>query len=91
MPEGAIVVDESITAGRSVFAFTEAAAPHDWLYLTGGAIGDGLPMSVGAAVAAPGRRVITLQADGSAMYTVQGAVDHGAGAAGRDHRAVRQP
>ena len=71
MPEGAIVVDESVTFGRGMFPLTRAAAPHDWLQLTGGAIGDGLPLSTGAAVGAPGRRVITLQADGSAMYTVQ--------------------
>ena len=71
MPENAIIVDESITFGRGLFPLTEQAPPHDWLYLTGGAIGSGLPLSVGAAVGAPGRRVITLQADGSAMYTVQ--------------------
>ena len=71
MPEGAIVVDEAVTFGRGLFPITRGAAPHDWLQLTGGAIGDGLPLSTGAAVGAPGRRVITLQADGSAMYTVQ--------------------
>ena len=71
MPEGAVVVDESVTFGRGLFPLTRAAAPHDWLQLTGGAIGDGLPLSPGAAIGAPGRRVITLQADGSAMYTVQ--------------------
>ena len=71
MPEGAIVVDESVTFGRGLFPLTRRAPPHDWLQLTGGAIGDGLPLSTGAAVGAPGRRVITLQADGSAMYTVQ--------------------
>ncbi len=71
LPEGAVVVDESVTFGRSVFAPTMAAAPHDWLQLTGGAIGEGLPMSTGAALGAPGRRVVTLQADGSGMYTLQ--------------------
>ena len=71
MPEGAIVVDEAVTFGRGLFPITRGAAPHDWLQLTGGAIGDGLPLSTGAALGAPGRRVITLQADGSAMYTVQ--------------------
>ncbi len=71
LPENAIIVDESITFGRGLFPLTRGAAPHDWLQLTGGAIGDGLPMATGAAVAAPGRRVVTLQADGSAMYTVQ--------------------
>ena len=71
MPEHAIIVDEAVTFGRGLFPLTRGAAPHDWLQLTGGAIGDGLPLSTGAAVGAPGRRVITLQADGSAMYTVQ--------------------
>ncbi len=71
MPEDAIVVDEAVTFGRGLFPLTRGAAPHTWLQLTGGAIGDGLPLSTGAAIGAPGRRVITLQADGSAMYTVQ--------------------
>lgn len=71
LPEGAVVVDEAISFGRAFFPATGTAAPHDWLQLTGGAIGSGLPMAAGAAVAAPGRRVVALQADGSAMYTVQ--------------------
>ncbi len=71
LPEQAIVVDESVTFGRALFPPTMAAAPHTWLQLTGGAIGDGLPLSTGAAIGAPGRRVVTLQADGSAMYTLQ--------------------
>ncbi len=71
MPEGAVVVDESVSFGFGLLPGTFAAAPHDWLQLTGGAIGDGLPMSTGAAVGAPGRRVINLEADGSALYTVQ--------------------
>jgi acetolactate synthase-1/2/3 large subunit len=71
LPENAIVVDESVSFGRGLFPLTHAAAPHDWLALTGGAIGAGLPLSTGAAVAGKGRRVVTLQADGSAMYTIQ--------------------
>lgn len=72
MPENAIVSDESISYGRGFYKFTHAAAPHDWLQLTGGAIGDGLPVATGAAVASGGsRRVISLQADGSAMYSLQ--------------------
>jgi acetolactate synthase-1/2/3 large subunit len=71
LPEDAIVVDESLTFGFPFFPGTKDAAPHDWLQLTGGAIGDGLPLSTGAAVASPGRRVVNLQADGSALYTVQ--------------------
>ena len=71
LPENAIVVDESVSFGRSFFNGLACAAPHDWLQITGAAIGSGLPMATGAAIAAPGRRVVTLQADGSAMYTVQ--------------------
>ncbi|WP_306852125.1 acetolactate synthase large subunit [Cupriavidus necator] len=71
LPEQAIVVEESISFGRAFYPGTVHAAPHDWLQLTGGAIGAGLPLALGAAVAAPGRRVVALQADGSAMYTLQ--------------------
>ncbi len=72
MPEGSIVSDESISYGRGLSPRTYAAPAHDWLNLTGGAIGDGLPVASGAAVATGGgRRVISLQADGSAMYAVQ--------------------
>lgn len=71
MPEHAVVVDESVSFGRSFFAYAQAAPPHDWLHQTGGAIGAGLPLATGAAFGAPGRRVVNLQADGSAMYTIQ--------------------
>ncbi|MDH3662603.1 MAG: acetolactate synthase large subunit [Alphaproteobacteria bacterium] len=71
LPENAIVVDESISTGRHFFPYTRTAAPHTWLQIIGGAIGTGLPLAVGAAVACPERKVISLQADGSAMYTIQ--------------------
>jgi acetolactate synthase I/II/III large subunit len=71
MPEHAVVVDESVSFGRSFFTYAKAAPPHDWLHQTGGAIGAGLPLATGAAFGAPGRRVVNLQADGSAMYTIQ--------------------
>jgi acetolactate synthase-1/2/3 large subunit len=71
IPENAIVVDESITTGRESIALTAGAAPHDWLQNMGGSIGYGLPVATGAAVACPGRRVISLSGDGSAMYTLQ--------------------
>ncbi|MFC7691644.1 thiamine pyrophosphate-dependent enzyme [Paeniroseomonas aquatica] len=72
MPEHSIIVDESVTYGRGFFPETYAAPAHDWLQNCGGAIGYGIPVAIGAAVAGAGRRVIALQADGSAMYTVQG-------------------
>jgi len=71
LPEGAIVADEGNTAGLFVTGATAGAPRHDWMTLTGGAIGLGLPMATGAAVAAPERPVLCLQADGSAMYTLQ--------------------
>lgn len=71
LPENAIVTDESVTTGRNFFRDTHGAPPHDWLSLTGGAIGEGLPLAVGAAVACPDRKVIALQADGSGMYSLQ--------------------
>ena len=52
-------------------ANTARSPKHDWLTLTGGAIGQGLPVAVGAAVACPDRPVIALEADGSALYTIQ--------------------
>ena len=70
LPEGAIVVDEALTSGVGLHELTSGAPRHDWLALTGGAIGDGLPMALGAAVACPDRPVIGIQADGSAMYTI---------------------
>jgi acetolactate synthase-1/2/3 large subunit len=71
LPENAIVVDESVTSGRNMMAATKGAPPHDWLVNTGGSIGIGLPMAVGAAVACPDRPVLCLEADGSGMYTLQ--------------------
>jgi acetolactate synthase-1/2/3 large subunit len=70
-PENAVVVDEGNTSGLFVSGATAGSPPHDWLTLTGGAIGIGLPAATGAAVAAPDRPVLCLQADGSAMYTLQ--------------------
>lgn len=72
MPENAIISDESISYGRGFYKFTHAAPAHDWLHLAGGAIGDGMPVATGAALGAKKqRRVINLQADGSAMYSLQ--------------------
>ena len=44
---------------------------HDMLMITGGSIGFGLPVAVGAAIACPDRKVLALEGDGSAMYTLQ--------------------
>lgn len=71
LPEGAIVVDEANTSGMLLLPRTQGARPHDWLAVTGGALGLGMPVATGAALACPDRPVLSLQADGSAMYTVQ--------------------
>jgi acetolactate synthase-1/2/3 large subunit len=71
IPENGIVIDEAITTGRSFFDRTMGARPHAWLQGVGGSIGHGPPMATGAALACPGRKVLTLQADGSALYTAQ--------------------
>ncbi|MBT6882915.1 MAG: acetolactate synthase large subunit [Rhodospirillaceae bacterium] len=71
LPEGAVVVDESITSGRNLNWQTAGAAPHSWLSLCGGSIGDGFPLATGAAIACPDQKVIDLQSDGSGMYTLQ--------------------
>ncbi|EHJ48543.1 Benzoylformate decarboxylase [Solidesulfovibrio carbinoliphilus subsp. oakridgensis] len=71
LPENAIVTDEGITSTLPYTALLATAAPHDYLPLTGGSIGGILPLSTGAALAAPDRKVVCLEGDGSAMYTLQ--------------------
>ncbi|VVS95436.1 acetolactate synthase large subunit [Desulfoluna spongiiphila] len=71
-PEEAIVVDEGITSGFFYHPLAAHVSPHTTLTITGGAIGCGIPLSIGAALACPERPVLTLQADGSALFTVQG-------------------
>jgi acetolactate synthase-1/2/3 large subunit len=72
LPEHAIIVDEAVSSGGDTFPSGDHALPNTWLSLTGGSIGIGIPLSAGASIACPDRPVITLQADGSAMYTIQG-------------------
>lgn len=71
MPEDAIVSDDGVSNGLMCYLPTMQARPHDWLMLTGGAIGQGMPLALGAAIAAPDRKVICLSGDGAGMYTNQ--------------------
>ncbi len=71
LPAGAIVADDGVTASLPVFLSTATAEPHDWLMLTGGAIGMGMPLALGASIAAPDRKVVCLSGDGAGMYTNQ--------------------
>ena len=70
LPEGVIVADESNTSGVHLFGATQFSPPHRWMTLTGGAIGFGLPVALGAAVGS-GRRILALESDGSMLYTPQ--------------------
>lgn len=71
LPENSIISDDGITSTFNYWPLFVNAAKHNWLYTTGGAIGQGLPVAIGAALAAPERQVLCLSGDGSAMYTIQ--------------------
>jgi acetolactate synthase-1/2/3 large subunit len=71
LPERAIIADEANTSGFALPMALAAAPRHTVLTLTGGSIGQGMPVATGAAVAAPDRPVLSLEADGSALYTLQ--------------------
>jgi acetolactate synthase I/II/III large subunit len=71
LPDDAIISEEAATTGGGLTKFLPGSAPHDILYLTGGSIGQALPVATGAAIAAPGRKVVTVSGDGGAMYTLQ--------------------
>ncbi len=71
LPANAIISDEAATSGIGVAVYTANAQPHDVLSLTGGSIGQGVPLATGAAIACPDRKVVCLQGDGGGMYTLQ--------------------
>ena len=71
LPEDSLVADEMVSSALKILTHLNQAAPHEFMPVTGGAIGQGLPVALGAAVAAPGRKVVALEADGSGMYTLQ--------------------
>ena len=71
LPKHSILIDEAITSGLMLSTMTAGAPRHDLITLTGGAIGQGLPNAIGAAIACPTRPVVALIGDGTAMYTIQ--------------------
>ncbi|MEM1390512.1 MAG: thiamine pyrophosphate-dependent enzyme, partial [Pseudomonadota bacterium] len=71
MPDNALVSDDGVSNGLMCYLPTQTARPHDWMMLTGGAIGQGMPLALGAAIAAPDRKVICISGDGAGMYTNQ--------------------
>ena len=71
VPEGTIFSDESVSSNEALWIPLAGAAWHEYMPVTGGAIGQGLPVALGAALACPGRKVVALEADGSGLYTPQ--------------------
>jgi acetolactate synthase I/II/III large subunit len=71
-PDNAIFADESATSGFPLAMMMARARPHDHMAVTGGSIGYGLPVAIGAAVACPDRKVVCPHGDGGAAYTLQG-------------------
>ncbi|MEO0410457.1 MAG: acetolactate synthase large subunit [Pseudomonadota bacterium] len=71
IPDGAIIADEAISFSMNLPGMTEGSKAHRWMGCTGGAIGQGLSVAIGAAIGAPGAKVIAPTGDGSAMYTIQ--------------------
>jgi acetolactate synthase-1/2/3 large subunit len=72
LPENAIVVEESVSSGFPLMGALKGAQPHDWLFTPGGALGWAIPGAVGAAIADPNRKIVCLNGDGSAMYSLSG-------------------
>jgi acetolactate synthase-1/2/3 large subunit len=70
-PEGALISDDGVTAGLPIYTAMAGASRHEWLGHTGGAIGQGMPVAVGAAIARPDVKTICLAGDGAGRYTVQ--------------------
>jgi acetolactate synthase-1/2/3 large subunit len=71
LPEGALISDDGVTAGLPIYVNLANAARHEWLGHTGGAIGQGMPVAIGAAMARPDVKTVCLSGDGAGMYTVQ--------------------
>ncbi|WP_323762245.1 acetolactate synthase large subunit [Maricaulis sp.] len=71
MPDDSVICDDATTSGMGVFPWIEHGPRHDWLCLTGGAIGSGMPQAIGAAMACPDKQVFALCGDGAAAYTLQ--------------------
>lgn len=70
-PEHALVVEETITASLDFAAEFAPSRADGYLGARGGGIGQGLAGAPGAAIADPGRPVLCVSGDGSAMYSIQ--------------------
>ncbi|MDQ1471039.1 MAG: acetolactate synthase large subunit [Bryobacterales bacterium] len=71
LPENSLVSDEMVSSAGKILDHLKSAAGHEFMPVTGGSIGQGLPVATGAAIGCPGRKVVALEGDGSGMYTPQ--------------------
>ena len=71
LPKDAVVVNESLTAGRLLNDLVPYRDRYGFHALASGGIGWGLPASVGVALAQAPRQVCCFSGDGSAMYSIQ--------------------
>ncbi len=71
IPEDVILAEEAVSSGEPILRHLAAGPRHQHLPVTGGSIGQGLPVALGAALASPAVKIIALEADGSGLYTPQ--------------------
>ena len=71
LPEEAIVVEEALTATPAITTFVPVRDANSFYGLASGGLGFALPGAIGVSLAQPGRPVIAVIGDGSALYSVQ--------------------
>jgi len=72
LPDDAIVIEEALSSGMNFIRhLIPSNHPDSYFGMRGGGIGMGLPQAIGAALAKPGRPVVAISGDGSALYSIQ--------------------
>ena len=71
-PAGSIIVEEAPSSRPAMHECLPILERDTFHTCASGGLGHGLPAAVGVALARPGRKVIGLLGDGSAMYSIQG-------------------
>jgi len=71
LPKDAAVVEEALTSSAALPAFLALRDPKSYYGLASGGLGFALPGAVGVSLALPGRPVVAVVGDGSAMYGIQ--------------------
>jgi benzoylformate decarboxylase len=71
-PADSIIVEEAPSSRGPMHDYLPILERDTFHTCASGGLGHGLPAAVGVALARPGRKVIALLGDGSAMYAIQG-------------------